>query len=67
MYFGCCRCRHCCRWRRWCATFTTLMQELHGSKMYVYGGSPAVSTIQYKGMAGNQVSLSTSYIRLHAR
>lgn len=34
-----------------CATFTTLMQELHNTKMYVYGGSPAVDTVQYKGMA----------------
>ncbi|KAL7414430.1 hypothetical protein BDY24DRAFT_385182 [Mrakia frigida] len=38
-----------------CATFTTLMSELHNTRMYIYGGSPSVETIQYKGMAGNQV------------
>lgn len=30
------------------------MAELRNTRMYVYGGSPAVETIQYKGMAGNQ-------------
>jgi len=43
--------------------FTTLMAELHNTRMYVYGGSPSVNTIQYKGMAGNQGSSPSLFNR----
>ncbi|KAH8990807.1 hypothetical protein EDB92DRAFT_724534 [Lactarius akahatsu] len=37
-----------------CATFTTVMSERHQTKIAVFGGNSSQS-IQYKGMAGNQV------------
>lgn len=37
-----------------CALFTTLMYELHGTKIATFGGHLDQS-MQYKGMAGNQV------------
>ncbi|KAF9467146.1 hypothetical protein BDZ94DRAFT_1249683 [Collybia nuda] len=37
-----------------CAMFSTLMNEQHKTKIAVFGGKPG-GTIQFKGMAGNQV------------
>jgi len=37
-----------------CSMFTTLMHERHGTKNIVFGGKPG-ETLEYKGMAGNQV------------
>ncbi|KAI9438208.1 hypothetical protein H4582DRAFT_2111656 [Lactarius indigo] len=37
-----------------CSLFTTLMFERHQTKIAVFGGNP-LQSIQYKGMAGNQV------------
>ncbi|KAI9438205.1 hypothetical protein H4582DRAFT_2148664 [Lactarius indigo] len=37
-----------------CALFTTVMFERHQTKIAVFGGNPSQS-IQFKGMAGNQV------------
>ncbi|KAI0267484.1 hypothetical protein BC834DRAFT_982168 [Gloeopeniophorella convolvens] len=37
-----------------CSLFTTVMFERHNTKIAVFGGNPHQS-IQYKGMAGNQV------------
>lgn len=38
-----------------CALFTTVMKEQHNVKVYVYGGNPTTSQMEYKGMAGAQV------------
>ncbi|KAH8986936.1 hypothetical protein EDB86DRAFT_2206928 [Lactarius hatsudake] len=37
-----------------CSLFTTLMFERHQTKTAIFGGNP-LQSIQYKGMAGNQV------------
>ncbi|KAF9011868.1 hypothetical protein BDQ17DRAFT_793629 [Cyathus striatus] len=37
-----------------CAMFSTLMNERHNTKIAIFGGKPS-ETMQFKGMAGNQV------------